>query len=316
MNIHQLRYALALKKYGNYSRAAKALNISQPAISLQIKNLETELGTLLFDRSQKPIGTTFAGEKFLNKAQELIGQFHQLESFAMTLRDDYSGAITIGIIPTLAPYLIPLFIGDIKDKYPKLQITIKEIITEQILVALRDGDIQLGIISTPIESTMKFDIKPIFYEKFQLFISDSHDLSRQFEVDIEDIDADDLWLLKEGNCFRDQVNNLCGYKKANTHNHTFSYESNSIEALCRIVEHQGGLTFVPELCTIHLDDDRLDLLKDISGHDRVREISLISIPNESRYRFIEKINDSLQSNIPTHRLHNAKGEVIKIEESK
>jgi len=310
MNKTQLEYALSLKKHGNYSRAAKQLGITQPALSLQIKNLEAELGIYLFDRSKKPLSVTFEGEKFLSKAQSVVSQFSQLESFAQTLKDDFAGEIVVGIIPTLAPYLIPLFISDLNNKYPLLNVIIKEAITEQIIEGVRRGDIQLGIVATPISTNVKFEIQPLFYEPFQLFISDNHPLSSTKKVDVDQISAADLWLLKEGNCFRDQVNNICGLSKEKNVKHKFTYESNSIEALCRIVEYQGGVTFLPELSTMHLGEERADLLKEIKGHKRVREISMISIPNETRMRFIEKIKESIQGNIPSKMLQRESVEVI------
>jgi LysR family hydrogen peroxide-inducible transcriptional activator len=310
MNKPQLEYALALQKHGNYSKAAKHLGITQPALSLQIKKLESSLGIYLFDRSKKPLSVTFEGVKFLTKAQAVVNQFTQLESFAQSLKEDFAGEIVVGIIPTLSPYLVPLFIGSLNEKYPLLKVTIKEAITEQIIEGVTNGEIQLGIVATPIITSRKFDIQPLFYESFQLFISDDHPLSSQKTIDLDNITPDDIWLLKEGNCFRDQVNNICGFSKKNSSNQKFTYESNSIEALCRIVEYQGGITFLPELSTIHLSEEREDMLKDISGHKRVREISMLSIPNETRIRFIEKIKESIQSNIPSSMLSDQNREVI------
>lgn len=310
MNKAQLEYALALQKHSNYSKAAKYLGITQPALSLQIKNLETSLGIYLFDRSKKPLSVTFEGKKFLTKAQVVVNQFTQLESFAQSLKEDFAGEIVVGIIPTLAPYLVPLFISDLNEKYPLLKVTIKEAITEQIIEGVTNGDIQLGIVATPIDTSRKFDIQPLFYESFQLFISDDHPLSAQTTIDLESITPDDIWLLKEGNCFRDQVNNICGFSKKASSNQKFTYESNSIEALCRIVEYQGGITFLPELSTMHLSGEKEDMLKEINGHKRVREISMLSIPNETRIRFIEKIKESIQANIPTSMLSNQNREVM------
>ena len=306
----QLEYSIALQKYANYSKAAKHLGITQPALSLQIKNLESSLGIYLFDRSKKPLSVTFEGQKFLTKAQEIVNQFSQLESFAQSLKEDFAGEIVVGIIPTLAPYLVPLFINDINEKYPLLKVTIKETITEQIIEGVTSGDIQLGIVATPIVTSRKFDIQPLFYESFQLFISDNHPLAGEEMIDIDTISSDDLWLLKEGNCFRDQVNNICGFSKNINTTQKFTYESNSIEALCRIVEYQGGITFLPELSTMHLGEEREDMLKEIKGHKRVREISMLSIPNETRIRFIEKIKESIQSNIPSSMLSDKNREVI------
>lgn len=312
MNKVQLDYALKLQKVGNYSRAAKQLGISQPALSLQIKNLENELGIYLFDRTKKPIGVTYEGKRFLEKAEQLLSQFIQLESFAQGLKNDYAGEITVGIIPTLSPYMVPLFIGELRKNFPQMIINIKEMLTEKIIENLRSNTIQLGIAATPIETTTKFELKPIMYEEFMVFISDEHDLSSHDNIQIEDLQHRDIWLLKEGNCFRDQVNNICGFNRKYGSENKFSYESNSIEALCRIVENQGGITFIPELSTMHLPEHKLDMIKKIKGKKRVREISMITIPNQTKIRFVNKIFETIQKNIPKSMLYKSDSKIVAI----
>lgn len=298
MTLKQLEYALALEKYGSYSRAAKAVGISQPAMSLQIQNLEAIVNVPLFDRSQKPISPTPEGKLFLEKAQILLTEAAQLQDFAIELSEEFTGEINIGVIPTLAPYLLPLFISEVNQKFPKLKVHIWEAITTEIIEGIKSGNLNGGIISTPIQSKARIQVMPLFYEKFLLFVSEQHELYQQEKINLEDIPLGDVWLLKEGNCFRDQVNNICDVAKAKTDKSLFFYESNSIEALCRVVEYKGGITFLPELTTLHFEKEREHMIKEIKGPKHVREISLVHNPNEVRQNLLEQIMVILMDNIP------------------
>lgn len=302
MTLKQLEYALALEKYGSYSRAAKAVGISQPAMSLQIQNLEAIVNVPLFDRSQQPITPTNEGKLFLAKAQVLLTEASQLQDFAIELSEEFNGEVNIGVIPTLAPYLLPLFISEVNRKFPKLKVHIWEALTAEIIEGIKSGELNGGIISTPIHSNSKLTIQPLFYEKFLLFVSDQHELYQQDKIDIFDIPLSDVWLLKEGNCFRDQVNNICEIARAKSLNSLFFYESNSIEALCRVVEYKGGITFLPELTTLHFEKEREHMIKEIKGVKNVREISLIHNPHEVRKKQLDKIMEVLLNNIPKNML--------------
>jgi LysR family hydrogen peroxide-inducible transcriptional activator len=170
MTFNQLQYALALWKYGNYNRAADSLAISQPALSLQIQKLEEAVNLKLFNRSTSPIEVTEDGHLFLVKAQEVISGMRQLKNFAVEITANFNGTLRVGIIPTLAPFLVPLFGKSMSEAYPDLQLIIKEEITENVINNVRNGELDLGIVSTPLTV---YGIKsiPIFYEKFYIYTS-------------------------------------------------------------------------------------------------------------------------------------------------
>ncbi len=302
MTIQQLKYALALQKHGNYSKAAKSVGISQPAMSLQIKNLENDIGIALFDRSSKRIEPTYEGKLFLDRAQELVNRSIQLMDFALQLNDEFTGEIFIGIIPTLAPYLLPLFLNELHASYPKLKVHIKEAITEEIIDDIRSSRLHGGIISTPIQTDSHIQSYPIFYEKFLLFVSDKHELFSKEDIQITEIPMKDLWLLREGNCFRDQINNICEIEKINSAKSIFYYESNSIEALCRVVEHKAGITFLPELTSLHFGEDRENMIKKIADQQYIREISMIYLSGVARKTTLDRISEVIQHNIPQYML--------------
>ncbi len=307
MTITQLHYALQLGKYQNFKRAAEVLSISQPGLSLQIQKLEDEIGIKLFNRSTTPLKVTKDGELFLIRAQELVSAARQLENFASALQEDFSGTLQIGIIPTLAPFLLPLFSKSIHDKHPDLQLVFKEQITEHVVRNVRNGDLDVGIISTPIDV---YGIKhiPLFYERFYVYASQD-DLRDIQEVRIEDINYNTLWLLDEGNCFRDQINDFCDLKTVRE-GKKFIYQSNSIDSLIRIVDNRGGYTILPELTTLSLSDYQEDFLKVFSGKPKAREISLIMTPNYDKARYINLLKDYITSNIPHHMLTKNDYEIV------
>ena len=302
MTLQQLYYALALKKTGSFIQAAKQTGISQPGLSAQIKKLEEEVDFLLFDRSKKKIEPTDRGLLFLDRAQLLLNEARQLRSLAEQLAQQVSGTLRVGVIPTLAPYLLPLFINQLNTHYANLKIRIKEALTEEIIRDLRAGELDGGIISTPIQSKTSFTTLPLFYEPFKLFVSSNHPLFAKAEIQVEEINPQDVWLLMEGNCFRDQVNNICEISRNREEQELFYFESNSIESLCHIVEFKGGVTFLPELTTIYLDPDKEDMVKELAGERRVREISLLHFPNHIRAPQLAELAKIIMANIPRNLL--------------
>jgi LysR family hydrogen peroxide-inducible transcriptional activator len=310
MTLQQLDYALALRRHKNYSRAAEHMGISQPAMSIQIKKLEEETSLKLFDRQRNAVLPTQEGLIFLERAQLLLTQARQLSDLAAELNDDFVGELRIGVIPTLAPYILPLFIKNLNEEFPRLKIHVKEAITEEVIRMIKSGDLDGGIISTPIESQIKMDHVPLFYEGFKLFVSTDHELYHKSKVNVKDIPIKDLWLLSEGNCFRDQVNNICELAKKGDGQNLFFFESNSIEALCRIVEFKGGITFLPELTTLHFGSEHEEMIKDLLGTKRVREISLVSLPNTVRQYKLQQLAKVIQNNIPKNLLNKGKSELI------
>ncbi len=307
MTLTQLRYALTLKKYQNFKKAAEQLAISQPALSVQVQKLEEEIGIKLFNRSGSPIQVTRDGDLFLIKAQEVVNNAKQLTNFANELQEDYSGSLEIGVIATLAPFLVPLFSHAIQKDYPNLQLIFKESTTEMVVNGVRSGELDVGIISTPID-VYGINSIPLFYERFYLYASAINSGSAN-EVKLEDINYDELWLLNEGNCFRDQINDFCDIKSIRQ-GKKFIYQSNSIDALIRIVDTHGGMTILPELTTLSLNEYQEENLKMIYGRPKAREIGLVVTPNYDKVRYIKLIEEYIKNNIPSHMLSQNDYEIV------
>lgn len=293
MNLQQLEYALTLEKLGSFTRAAQSLNMTQPALSLQIKNLENEIGISLFDRSRSRIEPTEQGLKFLLKAGEIVMAGKQLEEYARTLGSEIGGELKLGIIPTLSPYLVPLFLDPLLDQYPDLSLEIHELLTEEILQKIRLGDLDGGIISTPI-SRQGITVTPLFYESFYMYQNNDDDQSVK-SLKVSNLDLKNLWLLEEGNCFRDQISDICSLKdeKVNAH---ISYHCSSIDSLIRMVDHQGGTTILPELTTLCLDTDQEQNL--VLVEDKVREVGFVTRKLTGKEHLFEVLNDKIKESVP------------------
>jgi LysR family hydrogen peroxide-inducible transcriptional activator len=307
MTLTQLEYALNVAKNGSFKKAAEKLHLSQPALSMQIRKLEEEVGIRLFNRAGNPVRPTSDGELFLERAQEIIKATNRLSTFFRDQSDTYNGMLKIGIIPTLAPFLVPLFADQLQREYSEFKLDIHEVITEKVVNGVRSGDLDVGIISTPIH-VYGIQAIPLFYEKFFFYTTENESTSK-LEIDLSEINYKKLWLLEEGNCFRDQINNFCDLNKIRK-NKDFVYRSNSIDALIRIVDTKGGLTILPELSTLCLSAGQEENVRIIHGIPKAREISMIVARHIDKERFINKLKEYIQSNIPRSMLSSERLEIV------
>jgi LysR family hydrogen peroxide-inducible transcriptional activator len=273
-----------------------------------LSKLEEHLGFLLFDRFTKPFVPTVSGKTFLIEAERMMIQFYQLNDFSKGLETKRKGDLIVGVIPTISSFLISLFAHDFREKHPQVNLTIIERKTELILEGLLDRTLHAGIVATPISSTMKYQKISLFYEKFQIYFSDNHHFYSQDEISIQQPSYDDLWILNEGNCFSNQVISVC--KLDIRYKDNLEYLCDSIDSLCRIVDYSGGFTFISELATINLPREKEANVKEISGKEKVREISIIHLKNEPNLQLIKLIGHSIKNNLPKRMLDKTNKKVI------
>ena len=295
MTFNQLKYVLEMVEAGSFSAAAQKLGLTQPALSLQIQSLENELDFRIVDRSRKPFELTPEGELFVEKAREIIILTESLADLSFELGEKIQGLLRVGIIPTLAPYLVPMFVSQLNRDYPDLKIEIQELITEGIVRKLNRGELDAGLLSTPLEAKVKCE--PLFYEKFFLYVSDAHPLFEKDEVRTSEIDSEKLWYLSEGNCFQNQVNAICPISNPEQSGQ-LRYVSSSIESLRRIVESKNGATFIPELATISIPAELEDMVKPISEPTPFREISIALSRLHSKEKLVQVLKETVLKNIP------------------
>jgi len=273
-SLSQLEYILALNAYGQFSTAAEKCFITQPTLSMQIKKMENDLDITIFDRSKQPIVATEIGQKIIHQAKLVLKEAEQINEIIDANKNRMKGNLRLGVIPTIAPYLLPQFIGQFAEKYPEVQLKIRELETKELVKALEKDVIDIGIASTPIkgEHMMEF---PLYNERILIYAHPEHPIQNKEAVYLEDLKNENIWLLSPGHCFRSQVINVCDLRATVSHL-PFEYESASIETLVKMVDMQGGITLIPELAVNDLSSAQLSNVKEIHDYKAVREVSLIT----------------------------------------
>jgi LysR family hydrogen peroxide-inducible transcriptional activator len=297
MTLVQLEYIVAVDTYRHFARAAKHCFVTQPTLSMQIHKLEKELGTKIFDRNKQPVLPTQAGVEIISQARQMLAQRDTMEDIIQTKKGIISGELKIGIIPTLAPYLLPLFVQSFTKKYPLVKLIVNELTTEFILMRLTEGRIDTGILVTPLHSNgIKEDV--LFYEEMVAYVSKSNAAYKKNYVLAKDIDPAKLWLLEEGHCFRSQVVNLCELQKSSREGNHFEYEAGSIETLRRMVDLNDGITILPELATFDMTAKQQNHLRHFKHPAPVREVSIIVHRDYVKKKLIEVLKQEILLAIP------------------
>lgn len=312
MTITQLEYAVALDTYGSFVAAAEKRNVTQPTLSMQIQKLEDELGVKLFDRSSQPIKATAQGKKIIEQARVILRESERIYEFIRDEKGEVEGTLRLGIIPTIAPYLIPLFIRSVAEKYPKLHLEIAELTTSVIIERLKNNQLDCGILATPLDEPELIE-KPLYYEPFVVYVSASNPLAKKAVLSAGDVNADDIWLMNEGHCFRTQVLQICHDRKKLKENRSFTYEAGSLETLKRLVEINNGYTLLPELSVKDFGMKQMKMVRYFKSPEPVREISLVIGKNFIKNAVAEALSAEIQATVPT-KMISAKGKKIPVME--
>ena len=228
MTITQLEYIIAVDTYRHFAVAASHCYVTQPTLSMQIQKLEDDLDCKIFDRSKQPVVPTEIGEDIIRQARVIVHEAKMLQQMVKDKRDELDGELRIGIIPTLAPYLLPLFLQDFLVKFPDIRLRIKEMTTDTVIDNLKSGRIDAGLLVTPLQESSLVEY-PLFYEEMVAFVSKNNAAFKKTYVLPADINSDELWLLEEGHCFRSQIIQLCELKKQSGVHQRFDYEAGSVE---------------------------------------------------------------------------------------
>lgn len=308
MTIQQLEYVLAVDKFRHFGHAAESCFVTQPTLSAQIQKLENELGVILFDRSKMPVIPTEIGVQIITQAKKVVSESKGIFELVAQLKGDISGLIKIGIIPTLAPYLLHRFIRSFLEKYPQVKVQVEELVTEEIIRKLKNDELDLGIVVTPLEENGILE-KPMFYEKFYAYLSENHPLLSKPKLEVKDLETDDMWVLQQGHCFRDQVFRLCDQKKFQRMN--FHYESGSLEGLKNMVNEYEGMTLLPELATFDLAAEERNRLRPFEGEEPMREVSIVLNRSYLKKKLVELLFNEITENIPQSMTSKAHGLVVK-----
>lgn len=305
----QLEYLVAVDTYRHFVTAAEKCFVTQPTLSMQLKKLEDELGVILFDRSKQPVVPTMAGGKIIEQARIVLEEAAKVKLRAEESKNELTGELRIGIIPTIAPYLLPRFTGNFKRSHPNIHIKIEETVTERIIELLKKDLLDIGILVTPLHDN-KINEKPLYYEEMMVYASTSHKLSQQTGIAIKDMESPGIWLLSDGHCFRHQVVNLCNIQEINAGELPFDYEGGTLETLIKIIDIEGGFTLIPELASLEIDASKKNQVRKFNNVTPVREVSLVFTRKFAKALLTEAIASSIQEAIPADMLQKDRGTIV------
>ena len=293
MNLQQLEYIVALDIHRNHARAAGHCHVTQPTLSMMVRKLEDELGVKIFEKSQ-PLKPSPAGEIIISRARQILQEVKNLKEFVRSEKDSIEGEYRLGVIPTLAPYLLPRFLNAFLQEHPETSFTVTEMQTGEIIRDLKAGRLDIGILVTPVDDREIREI-PVFYEPILLYTSEELKYYRQDRVNVKTLTTENLLLLEEGHCFRGQVMNLCPAKGKRSHRQ-LNYQSGSFETLKAMVDNHYGYTLIPELAV----DTRRKQVKHFTAPEPVREVSLVVHHGFVKQMLITKLRDAILKSIPPH----------------
>lgn len=293
MTITQLYYVLAVAEHKNFTLAAEKCFVTQPTLSMQVQKLEEELDIQIFDRSKKPIQLTEVGQKIVTQARNIVNESDRIKDIVDQQKGYIGGDFRIGIIPTVMPTLLPMFMTNFINKYPKVNLIIEERPTEEIIRMLKNGQLDAAIAATPLnEETIKEIV--LYYEPFVAYVPENNPAYHKKEFSIEDLqmNLNSILLLQDGHCFRNNVLNICKASPVTNDNH-FHIESGSFETMIRLADEGLGMTLLPYLHTLDMDEKHKAKLRQFAEPKPSREVSLIFSRKELKVHLIEALRSTI-----------------------
>ena len=310
MTLIQLEYIIALDALKHFAKAAAHCHITQPSLSMQVQKLEEELGVQIFIRTN-PVTTTETGQIIMEQAKKILAEARMMQHLVQQEKNIVAGTLKIGIIPTLAPYLLPQFLQAFIKQYPQVRLSIHELTTENIVRQLKNGSLDAGIMATPL-NTAELKEEFLFNEEFVAYVSRKEKLFNKKYLLPDDINVHSMWLLEEGHCLRNQVMNLCALQKDASIEKHFDYAAGSIETLKHFVDKNGGITLLPELATYNMNSTKKNMLRYFKSPAPVREISLVTLKTFTKTRLIHILKQSIMESLPPQMEQKKKVDVIPV----
>ncbi len=311
MTITQLEYIVAVDTYRSFVLAAEKCFVTQPTLSMQVQKLEDTLGVKIFDRSKQPVVPTEIGIEIISQARVMLSESEKIKEIISDRQKELSGELRVGIIPTVSPYILPKIIHGFIEKYPQVKLIVWEQTTEEIIQQLKLGMLDCGILSTPLHESNLTEI-PVFYENFVAYVSKNSKLSKKKNIVPDDIDMEEIWILNEGHCMREQVLNICQRRKSTRGFQHFEYNTGSVETLKRMVDQNNGATILPELALSELSEKQLDKVRYFKSPEPAREVSIVIQRNFLKRRMIEALKAEILEFVPKRMKSKKKKEVMDI----
>lgn len=247
MTLLQLTYILALDRHRHFGQAAEACHVTQPSLSMQIQKLEEELGVILFDRTVRPVSPTEVGKQVISQARAVMAEVERLHQITQEATGEMAGELRVGILSTISPYLLPLVIAPFSRRSPNVSLVFEEFLADQIIEQIKRDLLDIGLIASPASSRGIIE-EPLFEEPFVGYVSSQHRLYSRKTIQASDLHLDDLWLMSEGHCFREQTLRLLrGGSAEHAGQKAVQFESGNLETLQRLVDRGFGMTLLPWL---------------------------------------------------------------------
>ena len=317
MTITQLEYVVAVATYKSFVAAAEKCFVTQPTLSMQIQKLEDEMGIRLFDRTKHPIAVTEVGEKIVEQARIVLSEVGKVGELIQQQQDKLTGSFRFAVIPTVAPYLLPRLLENFTAANPEIQLKASELETVRAMRAVRNGEIDAAIVSTPLEENNIREY-PLFYEPLVGFFAEGEAALKKRLISPADISLERIWLLSEGHCMRNQVLDLCSDQVQKLQGHrAYQYESSSVETLRRMVDRVGGMTVLPELATHEFPEDLMERVRYFEEPQPVREISIVTADHFVRMSMLQSLMDAVLALVPEQmRVQKKNRKVLRIQSAK
>lgn len=293
MTITQLKYILAVAEHKNFTVASEHCFVTQPTLSMQIQKLEEELDVLIFNRAKKPISLTDIGEKIILQAKTIVEESNRINDIVDQQKGYVGGEFKLAIIPTIMPTLLPMFLKTFNSKFPKVNLRIEELTTEECIKKLTDGHIDAALAATPLENP-NIKERPLYYEPFIGFVPESNKLHKKKLLCVDDLDADEILLLKDGHCFKESILNMCSSLNSSG-SKKFQIQSGSFDTLIKLAKENLGMTLLPYLHSLDLPDEDKNLLREFETPVPAREVSLLYHKSQLKMQLIEALKSTIDS---------------------
>ena len=293
MTLQQLKYIVAIDRYRSFAKAADACGISQPTLSAMLVKLEEELDVRIFERSNKSVTPTIAGEKIIRQAERAIAEAERINELVSEDKGDVAGDLRLSVGPTISPYILPKFIRYYTEDYPQVRLAINELKGEAMLAELQLGHIDAAIAISGNTRQSIYEI-PLYTERFMVYLS--ADCWRKLPVfRPENLEHEKMWIMRDAQCLRDSAFSFC---KARTKGRRV-YEAGSIDTLIRIVDENGGFTIIPEMHLPFLSDAQRENVRRIEGdYLSQRRVSLYIREDYIRQAMLNTITKTLLRFMP------------------
>ena len=295
MTLQQLEYIVAVYRTRHFVKAAEACGVTQPTLSAMIQKLEAELDVKLFERSSQQVVPTPIGKVVVEQAWKVLNRARKLKDIVAEEKKSLTGTFRLGILPTIAPYLLPRFFPRLMRENSSLEIRVVEMKTADIRRAIDRGEIDAAVM-VDTGDLDDYALTTLFYEQFLAYVSPSDQLSAKKSIKTSDLSNELLWLLDEGHCFRDQLVKYCQLKAAKTSQSAYSL--GSIETFMRIVENGQGMTFIPELATMQLTPTQKELVRPFAIPIPTREVVMATSKAFVRQSLLYMIVGQIRNSVP------------------